>query len=256
MGGGASLDLSQLTARDIAEYVRSLGNAYEGYSQRFTESGIDGMTLKEFKYDEEIEELLESLSITNIIHKKKLTAELKKIVSHTAASFNTAMAHTSPPVRKRDNADDLTSRTKAIKPKPIQAPTAGMLYDSFLSYRVASDKTLVEAIYTGTKAYSVDHDFGRPGQKPHFFMDAFCLRDGEEWEKGFIKGLLCSLVITPFVTWIGPDQGSVGQMLHLSDGKVDNVLLGTLYYFILYHLIIFLLISLFMCIIYINFLQT
>ena len=62
-------------------------------------------------------------------------------------------------------------------------------YDCFLSYRVASEVALVEALY---------HKLTAAGLK--VWWDKRCLRPAQKWEDGFVDGMLSSVVIVPVLS--------------------------------------------------------
>ena len=66
------------------------------------------------------------------------------------------------------------------------------------------------------------------------FLDKRCLRDGKDWQAGFVLGLMHSLVFVPIMSGFKSDQAtkdsiykdSVGDMVVLdTNDTVDNVLL-------------------------------
>ena len=75
-------------------------------------------------------------------------------------------------------------------PKPsLQSPRSERL---FLSYRVASDAALVEAIYDKLRAKGVD-----------VWWDKISLPPGKRWEEGFADGLASSSIFVPFLSKVG-----------------------------------------------------
>jgi len=54
-------------------------------------------------------------------------------------------------------------------------------HDVFINYRVGSDADLAEKLYYALKSVGI-----------HAFLDRKCLRDGEPWADGFVKGLSSS----------------------------------------------------------------
>jgi len=62
-------------------------------------------------------------------------------------------------------------------------------YDIFLSYRVNSDKNLVEALYSKLKEKGL-----------RVFWDKICLAAGKDWEKGFASGLCGSEIFVPIIS--------------------------------------------------------
>ena len=77
MGAGAST-LSDLDARMVAEHVAKMPNQKaQEYSKNFRENEIDGDILSELKPDE-VDAMLVSIGVDNMLHRKKFAAELKK----------------------------------------------------------------------------------------------------------------------------------------------------------------------------------
>lgn len=91
MGGASSssssLDLSQVTVNNIADYVASLGPNYEQYKQKIIDNSIDGSTLSLLS-DEDLIEAFKELEIDSVIHSAKLRSELNKYKSKTNDNIN------------------------------------------------------------------------------------------------------------------------------------------------------------------------
>ena len=80
----------------------------------------------------------------------------------------------------------------------------------FLSYRVASDQPLVEALYKRLLAL-----------KLRVWWDVKCLKPGQQWEDGFADGLFGSSIFVPVLSKAG-----LAPFAHLAqDSRCDNVLL-------------------------------
>jgi len=65
----------------------------------------------------------------------------------------------------------------------------GKPFDVFLSYRVASDRDSVEALYHALTAEGL-----------RVWWDKECLKTGEKWEEGFMDGLIDSVVAVPLLS--------------------------------------------------------
>jgi hypothetical protein len=77
MGAGAST-LSDLDAMMVAEHIAKMPNQkVQEYSKNFREYEIDGDILSELKPDE-VDTMLVSIGVDNMLHRKKFAAELKK----------------------------------------------------------------------------------------------------------------------------------------------------------------------------------
>ena len=80
MGAAASvyLDTKAFTAEQIADFVGSLGPAYEAYKERIVFNGLTGALVSSLS-DADLNEFLDELEITSSIHRKNITAHLKNI---------------------------------------------------------------------------------------------------------------------------------------------------------------------------------
>jgi hypothetical protein len=87
-------------------------------------------------------------------------------------------------------------KTKSIRRKSAKKlETADDVWDVFLSYRVASDKKLVQDIYWRLVAQDVVVNGKTRKMKP--FWDTECLKPGESWEEGFKNAIISSTLIVP-----------------------------------------------------------
>jgi len=117
-------------------------------------------------------------------------------------------------LRRHRKAASLLQRTASFVP-PIQLkrmPTRAVIakpFDVFLSYRVASDKASVEALYHALKAEGLS-----------VWWDKECLKTGLKWEEGFMDGLLESVVAVPLLSC-----ALLRSMAKLKPGAQDNVLI-------------------------------
>lgn len=75
--GASQSKLNSLTQKQIADFVRKLGNGknYADYADAIKDDGVDGKFLVCIKSDEEFKKLLAELGIKSDIHKKKLLSE-------------------------------------------------------------------------------------------------------------------------------------------------------------------------------------
>ena len=48
-----------------------------------------------------------------------------------------------------------------------------------------------------------------PGLKPSIFLDVKSLKDGEDWQESFLRGILHSMMVVPILSWIGEDKVSL-----------------------------------------------
>ena len=210
-----SIETSQV---DLASHVTGLGAAYEPYAKAIADNGIDGKMLLDY---ENVDTLLTDLNLeANGLHKKKLNSEFQTIKSaaqnpsHSGTGFDTAAL------------DALVELAKNIVVKEI-AVNDDDINHGFISYRQKTEKQFSTILYMGVKALAVDEEFAYPDCKPKLFLDTKSLKDGEDWEVGFVRGLLASQMMVPLVSWHEGDNGSVAQMIGFSEANdyQDNVLL-------------------------------
>eukprot|EP00935_MAST-01C_sp_MAST-1C-sp1_P000727 g727.t1 len=71
----AAADAQQWTQEEVADWLCEIGAAYARYSQAFLENGIDGETL----FDAHFAENLEELGVTSNMHRNRITKEIAKI---------------------------------------------------------------------------------------------------------------------------------------------------------------------------------
>jgi hypothetical protein len=99
MGAAASvnIDITALSAEDVASYVASLGPAFEEYKEEIIYHGLDGMVLSTLS-DDEINSFFEELHITKSIHRKKITIHLKDLKRRSSSCASTeALSPTTTP---------------------------------------------------------------------------------------------------------------------------------------------------------------
>jgi len=87
-------------------------------------------------------------------------------------------------------------------------------HDFFLSYRVSSEKELANALYI-----ELNKRKRSDGKTIRAFLDAFCLRDGENWQDGFLHGVAQSRVIVLLIS-----EASLVNIMNANQ-RQDNVLL-------------------------------
>ncbi|KAJ3109319.1 NAD(+) hydrolase sarm1 [Phlyctochytrium planicorne] len=148
---------------------------------------------------------LESIDtfLTNKISTQRATlAHLQKFIADTEFAWqdHTTVAD--------DDSDQLKQVAWSGWPVLNKVDPNHYHYDFFISYRVSSDSLLARELSL--------HLVGR-GFK--VFLDQEKLKDGEDWRKGFVRGLKRSKVVLMLVS-----KGCVQRMVH-SNHTVDNVLL-------------------------------
>jgi len=218
MGAGASVE--SLSPEDLGKGVASLGKAYEAYNQAVVDEGISGDVLvKSVHEDENLFRafVAENLGVQKPLHQTVMYTRYVKLL---VAGEGDIEASSDSPL------DALVALAKTIVVKDIKVNDADV-HHSFISYRQKTEKTFSTMLFSGVKALAVDEEFGYPDCKPKLFLDTKSLRDGEDWEAGFVRGLLSSLMMVPLVSWHEGNEGSVAQMVAFSDVNdyQDNVLL-------------------------------
>ncbi len=212
---GSVLSLKGLSASDIGDLVAGLGNTYLVYKPIIINNGISGKVLSRMN-EEEIKGMLSGLGITNTVHKGVISAHFGLINNQQQQQQTvsdklgqTASSSTNPPnpankilnmnivVNDRCTLSPRTIMTRIfeIQGIPVDPTELGSAidrikkvckkgfgdgverYDCFISYRVTTDQILAERIFYALK------NVGR-----HPFFDKACLRDGEKWKNGFLKG--------------------------------------------------------------------
>jgi TIR domain/SAM domain (Sterile alpha motif) len=215
MGAAASVvDLDQISAEDVAKYVKALGNAYAEYEKILVDNGISGRFLASLADEKDVKASLNDIGITKAIHQNILCTHLMKIIKASPGMVASASA---PAIVTTSNAqenlkweppnitvNDRVTRTprdvmtslfeiQGIKLDPSDMdPAVAKIkavvgsgfgdgktrYDVFINYRVAADADVAEKLYLSLKAEGV-----------HAFLDKKCLKDGEKWKEGFLTGL-------------------------------------------------------------------
>jgi hypothetical protein len=240
MGGGASVQ----TPDELSAAVAGLGSAYDTYAKAVHDNGIDGKLLAGYT---NVDSLLADLGIeaTNALHKKKLAMEFDalKATSSSAAGGvggapSTADPSNAPPAPATSSFDvaaldalvALAATVVEQPPPPPEMDEDGnpLINHVFISYRQRTEKQFSTNLYLGIKALAADLDFCEPPVNgPNVFLDTKCLKDGEDWEVGFVRGLLSSQMMVALVSWQAGDAGSVAQFVGLTETNdyQDNVLL-------------------------------
>ena len=89
MGSSGSIAIKpeHLTSEDVAEFVSSLGPAYEVYSRAIIDNNVNGLLLVEVKSDEVLTDILDDLGIKRAVHKTAMFAYFKKLSSGDVSFF-------------------------------------------------------------------------------------------------------------------------------------------------------------------------
>ena len=224
--------ISKSTTPDqVAALLVTLGAAFEAYAPIVVDNCVDGACLLSFSTKEEIAETLVDLGVTNKAHQRVLIGKILGVVEAEAAAAATeATTAEAAAAAVAEAAAAATAEANAIRPSllvldTITQPPRSILsqmfdihaleidpekvkdemprivealrergggdgwadgktkFDCFLSYRKSADKEVARQLYLTLKAAS---------PQIHAFLDEFCLKPGEPWKEGFIRGLHAS----------------------------------------------------------------
>ena len=79
-------------------------------------------------------------------------------------------------------------------------------FDFFLNYRVDVNRDIVNIIYWQLKAKGA-----------HPFLDSVCLRDGEDWKQGFLRGIQNSRTFVPVISRAALERPKMSDVDHSYD---------------------------------------
>ncbi|OQS03091.1 hypothetical protein THRCLA_21240 [Thraustotheca clavata] len=225
MGAGASLNM--LSANDVADEIGKLGDAYQVYTPLFTKNGIDGGILASLN-EHDLDNLLVDMGISSALHRKILLLHLSKLKVIKAPDKDpSSSSHQSVPTLSPAeilaklfefqgihliDPDDMESTVAKIIPivPPADALHAPESYDCFISYRVATEKDIAEKLYLHLKSKGFN-----------VFLDRMCLKNGEPWKDGFLRGLETSRVFLALVSEAALTRARDRNISH----EDDNLLL-------------------------------
>jgi len=107
--------------------------------------------------------------------------------------------------------DECVRKVSAVVGERSDAVSStGKEYDCFINYRVATDHDVAEKLYLQMKV---------AGFNP--FLDKYCLKDGEDWKDGFMRGLRASKTFIALIS----NGGLKAARDPKRDHSGDNVLL-------------------------------
>ena len=243
------LTLSKDTTSDeLADFLAGLNDTYAPYAKAVRDNLVDGATLLSCRSKEDAAELMEELGVTKL-HARVLIAKLLEVIEKSAQPTTVFSA----PVKAAGGGaggprgalphvpDKITQDPRSIMrqifaiqgddvdPKNLKSiidkvgsdirerVAAGWAngtdkFDCFISYRVAADKDVAEKIYLSLKALN---------PPIYAFLDQYCLKSGEPWKDGFIRGLHSSRV---FVAVLSAKALEWPRNFH-SDHSKDNVMI-------------------------------
>ena len=127
MGASASITeekgraRAQFSAKEVAEEVAALGDAYLPHAKKAEENGIDEAFLMDCT-EEDLSSLFDALEVTSIVHKKKLSVTFKGFKENVGSS-------------RTSNIDGNVTTVVATKElSPLPTMTQGKRYRGFLSH--------------------------------------------------------------------------------------------------------------------------
>ena len=127
MGASASITeeneraSAQFSAKEVAEEVAALGDAYLPYAKQAEENGIDGAFLMDCT-EEDLSSLFDDLNVNSITHKRKLSITFKSFKENVGSS-------------RTSNIDENVTNVVATKElSPLPTMTHGKRYRGFLSH--------------------------------------------------------------------------------------------------------------------------
>ena len=112
---------AQFSAKELAEEVAALGDAYLPHAKKAEENGIDGAFLVECT-EENLSSLFDDLNVTSVTHKMKLSLTFKSFKENVGSSTT-------------GNIDGNVTNVVATKELlPLPTMTQGKRYRGFLSH--------------------------------------------------------------------------------------------------------------------------
>lgn len=221
--------LREIRSLQVYHDIKVMGDQYADAAEIVSDANIDGNVICDSTSDQ-LHELLITHGLTNVVQRTVVVSRLIAIKKNYTAKANEAGTVTldipdMATIAPRDclarifqiqgirldpddidvAADRVASAIGANKVDPNSDE-----YDCFLSYRVASDKTVADALYTRLVIR---------GLKP--FLDKVCLVTGMDWKDGFLQGLHKSRRFVPLVS-----RGALANFRDFGrDHRRDNVLL-------------------------------
>lgn len=215
MGAGASaVTLDQLSPENIGELVASMGDIYRPYSTAIVSHCVSGAVLASIAPDQ-MKACLESIGVTNPIHQNVLITNINKLKGSGGHSSGGAHAagegggshegrkfHPLPASFILKEKVTMTPRSImselfeiqgiAVDPTDVEVAVDKLAkaigpgfgdgktkFDCFINYRVAADADLAEKLYLYLLSRGI-----------HAFLDRKCLKNGEKWKDGFLKGII------------------------------------------------------------------
>ena len=155
MGASASITeekgraRAQFSAKEVAEEVAALGDAYLPHAKQAEENGIDGAFLMDCT-EEDLSSLFDDLNATSVTHKRKLSITFKSFKENVGRSR----------IRNDENLSYVVA-TKELSPLPTM--TQGKRYRGFLSHFKYE---------CGTEARLVHREMGEMMPGEDIFLDS------------------------------------------------------------------------------------
>jgi heat shock 70kDa protein 1/2/6/8 len=250
MGTGRSIE--SYTTEEVSVYVGDLDEEYSQYSESIKSKGINGKLLY-YTDDNEITNILKEIGISSALDRSKLMVHLKEQRSMTLPSpTGTNQQSSFPPMSSSgippgipqyevfemrdeitvapsvllsrlfqsqgiylDRIDNfpVTSLETMIREKLREAASQDIInkeYDCFLNYRADTDEDVARDIYEKLEKNGIKT-----------FWDTKCLKPGENWKMGFLRGLKASSCFVALIS----SKGLEPVRNTSKDHSCDNVLL-------------------------------
>lgn len=231
MGAGASVSINQQSSEDVGTMIAALGEAYIPYKKIIIDNGVNGELIQSLANEAELNEMFQSLGITNFVHKKNMGNLLKKKDLPNSDSNNSLAATvtevklteiSSPPQLNSEKPSSIDSNSFKVVDSLTMSPSViiqsickiqGIELDpKNIDIGCSKIKSVVElnanqpivsdgnTVYDCFISYRVfsDADIAEKmylyfkSQNINAFLDKKCLSDGEDWKTGFLRGLQSS----------------------------------------------------------------
>ena len=112
---------AQFSAKEVAEEVAALGDAYLPHAKQAEENGIDEAFLMDCT-EEDLSSLFDDLNVNSITHKRKLSITFKSFKENVGGSTTS------------NNDENVTNVVATKELSPLPTMTQGKRYRGFLSH--------------------------------------------------------------------------------------------------------------------------
>eukprot|EP01038_Epipyxis_sp_PR26KG_P013759 gene13759-18452_t len=214
--------LHQTSAEHIAELVGDLGAEYQVYKEEIVGKGLSGEMIELFTEAELAGFLSSEIGITNVLHMEQLLQLFSqlKLPSTTDENVTKTPRFIMGKVFKIQGISIIDpsdihciNQCVTLIEKTIDKSyrTDGVnTFHCFISYRVSADSNLALNLYHALKLKGI-----------YAFWDKACLKNGEDWKIGFLRGIHCSHKFLALMSRAGLEKDRDPYQDHTK----DNVLL-------------------------------